>query len=576
MTTVNTQRRQAVMARSIRLGHCVCNPRQPCPCDVFIRFDVCQCAGEKLDRPAAPEVRLTRLVRRAGCASKISQADLKQVIAKLPVFDDPRVLVGVNACDDAGVIALDGDLALVQTVDVFTPVVDDPYTFGRIAAANSLSDVYAMGGTPVSALTIIGFPIESMSPDVMAEILRGGAEAMHEAGVAIVGGHSMNDEELKCGFAVTGTIDARRMVTNAGAQPGDALVVTKPLGSGVISFAAQIGRAPAAVAQTAEKSMTALNNVASDLMLRHGAHACTDVTGFGLIGHLAEMARQSRVTARLDASRVPLFAGAADLAGAEIMGGGVDANRDSAREMVSVEEGAPPQAVHLFYDPQTSGGLLVALPAGQADAYVAALHAAGIFEAARIGEILPPGAFPVEILAGTGSLNLHGPHVAEDLLRQPAPADAAPQRAGTDAQETCCASDEGAATEGSAATSAAPSPGTPLRSASPLPAAAPAEASPAAPSAAPSARIPSIESRFKEFMKTVSGPGALTGKTKKLMAIALAAVTKCEPCLKIHTESGRGMGLTQDEIDEAIWVAVSFGGAPVKMFCEAVLKDFRG
>ena len=579
MALKNTERREAVMARSIKLGHCVCNPKQACPCEIFTRFDVCQCAGERVERELPGQVRLTQHVRKAGCASKISQADLKKVIEQLPVFDDPRVLVGVNACDDAGVVAFDENVALVQTVDVFSPVVDDPYMFGRISAANSLSDVYAMGGAPLSALTVIGFPIESMSHDVMAEILRGGADTMREAGVVIVGGHSINDDELKCGFAVTGTIDPRRIVGNNGAWPGDALVLTKPLGVGVIAFAAQIGRAPADVIENAQRSMTALNKTASELMLRHAVHACTDVTGFGLLGHLTEMARRSGATARVDASRAPLFAGAVDLVRAGIMGGGVDANRDSAAQFVSVEDGTPEEAVHLFYDAQTSGGLLVALPADEADAYVRELREAGVAEAARIGEIVPKGTYPVEIRRGAGTLSLHGPRAPEEMtggFLGPAAESGASVSKGKDGNSPCCGSQEGRESDpndsdasGGARENCCASPSgetgqTPV-SASPSGLGSSAGKT----SAGGSDRIRSVESRFVDFMKTLNGPGALDTRTKKLMAIALAAVTRCEPCLAIHLESGRAMGLTQDEIDEAIWMAISFGGAPIKMFYEA-------
>ena len=235
------EKRKRVMARSMRLGHCICDAKKTCPCDVFREKDVCPCAGESLDGHAGP-LKLMDLVQNAGCASKIDQATLQRVLQGLPFLDDPRVLIGAPAGDDAGVYRLADDLALVQTVDVFSPSADDPYLFGQIAAANSLSDVYAMGGRPITALSIVGFPIQAAPEAALHQILRGGIDKMTEAGVAVIGGHSINDPQLKAGFAVTGLVHPERIVTNAGARPGDCLVLSKPLGTGVISFAAQIGR----------------------------------------------------------------------------------------------------------------------------------------------------------------------------------------------------------------------------------------------------------------------------------------------------------------------------------------------
>jgi selenide,water dikinase len=260
---VNMERRKRVMQRSIRLGHCICDPKQPCPCPLFKAKNVCSCAGERLQSPTGA-VRLTKLVEKAGCASKIDQAFLKKVLAGLPAIDDPRVLVGVPAGDDAGIYDMGNGQALVQTVDVFTPAVDDPYTFGQIAAANSVSDVYAMGGTPLTALSIVGFPARKIPDEALFQILAGGIDKMKEAGCAIVGGHSINDAEIKAGFAVTGLIDKNRVVTNAAAQPGDVLILTKPLGTGIVAFAAQIDRAKPESVKAAAASMSALNKTASN------------------------------------------------------------------------------------------------------------------------------------------------------------------------------------------------------------------------------------------------------------------------------------------------------------------------
>jgi len=260
------EKRKLIMQRSIKLGHCICNPKEPCPCDLFKDKNVCLCAGERLE-DTGEKIKLTKFVENAGCASKINQNDLKIVLAGLPKTEDPRVLVSADTCDDAGVFKISNDLALVQSVDVFTPSVDDPYTFGQIAAANSVSDIYAMGGLPLTALSIIGFPIETMSHRIMNQILRGGVDKMKEAGVSIVGGHSIKDNEVKFGFAVTGTINPEKIITNNKAQPGDILVLTKPIGTGVIGFASQIGKASAESLNTISRSMAELNKIPAEVMM---------------------------------------------------------------------------------------------------------------------------------------------------------------------------------------------------------------------------------------------------------------------------------------------------------------------
>ena len=341
MSAKNLEKRRLVMQRSKQLGHCICDPKKPCPCDIFIEKDVCPCAGERLDEAAGP-VRLTELVESAGCASKIDQATLLRVLQGLPGSDDPRVLIGMPAGDDAGVYQLDENTALVQTVDVFTPSVDDPYVFGQIAAANSLSDVYAMGGRPLTALSIIGFPVRTLPDDVMRQILRGGLDKMAEAGVAVVGGHSINDPQIKAGFAVTGLVHPQRIASNAGARPGDRLVLTKPLGTGILGFAAQIGRAPPEGVEAAARSMAALNKRAAELMLQFETHACTDVTGFGLMGHLAAMASAARVDVEILWDDVPLLPGVLQCAADNILPGAVERNKESSGGALAASDGLEP------------------------------------------------------------------------------------------------------------------------------------------------------------------------------------------------------------------------------------------
>jgi len=384
------------MQRSIRLGHCICDPSEPCPCDLFKEKNICLCAGERLEAPTGP-VQLTKLVEKAGCASKIDQAFLKQVLKGLPAVDDPRVLVGVPAGDDAGVYDMGDGTALVQTVDVFTPSVDDPYTFGQVAAANSVSDIYAMGGTPITAVSVLGFPVRKIPDKAMNDILSGGIDKMNEAGVAIIGGHSINDSEIKAGFCVNGTIDKDKIVTNAGARPGDVLILTKPLGTGIVAFAAQIGRARTESVEATALSMTTLNKEASQLMVKFGAHACTDVTGFSLCGHLSEMALSSGVDVEVIWDDIPLFPGVLEYAAAGILPGAIERNKESCGERIVADEALPQEMVDICYDAQTSGGLLIAIKKSDVDAFLKALHDASVTAATVIGKVTAKGSGLVHI-----------------------------------------------------------------------------------------------------------------------------------------------------------------------------------
>lgn len=378
-------RRKAVMTRSIKLGHCVCDPKKPCPCDVFKERDVCQCAGERL--PVKTEVvGLTQHVHKAGCASKIGQEDLLGILSKLPPVNDPAVLVGTAAGDDAGIYKLSDELALVQTVDVFTPCVDDAYAFGQIAAANSVSDVYAMGGRPITALSVIGFPIETLPGEQMEAMMRGGIDKLNEAGCALIGGHSINDEEIKFGFAVTGLIHPERVVCRDRAKPGDVLVLTKPLGTGMLAFAAQIERVTPEIFAEAQAGMATLNKDAAELMVELGAGAATDVTGYGLAGHLVEMARNSGVDVEIRVASLPLYDGVAQCIADGVMPGAVDRNQAYAMRWVQKETDHP--SLPVVFDPQTSGGLLVALAPEKAEKFVQAMHGRGHRRTCIIGRVL--------------------------------------------------------------------------------------------------------------------------------------------------------------------------------------------
>lgn len=303
----------------------------------------------------------------------------------LPVSQNPNVIVGIETSDDAGVFRLRPDLAIVNTVDFFTPIVDDPYVFGQIAAANALSDVYAMGGDPTTALNIVGFPKGQMDVSVLAEILKGGAERAAAAGAVVIGGHTIIDKELKYGMAVTGVIHPDRVIRNVGVRPGDALVLTKALGTGIIATALKRRAASRESMEAAISSMVTLNRAASEVMRQFTVHACSDVTGFGLLGHAYEMANGSEVTLSIDAVALPLLDGALELAQQGHLTGGCGRNRDYLRDKVVVGPDVAPGLVEIAYDPQTSGGLLIALPEVHVDDLIRALRSAGVPVAARIG-----------------------------------------------------------------------------------------------------------------------------------------------------------------------------------------------
>jgi selenide, water dikinase len=308
------------------------------------------------------------------------------VLGKLARQNDPNVLVGFDKADDAGVYRISASQALVQTVDFFTPIVDDPYTFGQIAATNSLSDVYAMGGRPLSALAIVCFP-EKGDLDVLQQILAGGLSKMMEARCTVIGGHSVRDPEIKFGYAVTGSIHPEKVWANANAQAGDALVLTKGLGTGVISTAIKRGEARQSWIDAAVQSMTTLNATAAEVAGKFAVHAATDVTGFGLIGHAREMAAGSGVSLRIHAAKVPLLEGAIDCVRSGFIPGGLKNNREFAECLVGYDQGVPEEVRTMLFDPQTAGGLLLSVARDNAAPLVAALQRAGV-PAVEIGEVL--------------------------------------------------------------------------------------------------------------------------------------------------------------------------------------------
>jgi selenide,water dikinase len=334
--------------------------------------------------PETKVFRLTETVKAGGCASKLSPAILDQVLAKLPRQLDPNVLVGFEHADDAGVYRIGPDLALVQTVDFFTPMVDDPYTFGQIAATNALTDVYAMGGRPITALAHVGFPATG-DPEILQRVLAGGLSKMTEAGCAVIGGHSVRDDEMKFGYSVTGLIDPNRVFANDGARSGDRLVFTKALGTGVICTAIKKGVAKQAWMDAAIASMTTLSKNAAEVIAGFPVHTMTDVTGFGLAAHAREMALASQVSMRLFADRIPLLAGALDCVRAGHIPGGLVSNREFAECVVGYEDGISDEMKAILFDPQTAGGLLISVESSAA--LIRELNHAGV-PAVEIGEVL--------------------------------------------------------------------------------------------------------------------------------------------------------------------------------------------
>ena len=303
----------------------------------------------------------------------------------LPLETDPNLLVGRETSDDAGVYRLTADVALVQTIDFITPVVNDPYDFGRIAAANALSDVYAMGGRPLTAMNVVCFPIRTMDKAVLREILRGGLEKIHEAGAVLAGGHSVEDPEIKYGLSVTGLVHPDRILTNAGVLPGDALILTKPLGTGILATAIKAGLLSDTAEKRATETMATLNKTAAEIMSAYPVHACTDITGFGLLGHALEMATASRVSIAIAVEKVPLLPEVMDSVQMGLVPAGSFSNRNYCAHRISQLRAIDPMLLDLLADAQTSGGLLISLPEQSASSLVNALKAGGVADAAVIG-----------------------------------------------------------------------------------------------------------------------------------------------------------------------------------------------
>ncbi|UJF34916.1 selenide, water dikinase SelD [Paenibacillus hexagrammi] len=336
---------------------------------------------------ATEKIKLTSYSTKGGCGCKIGPGDLSQVIRSLPpAVANPNLLVGIDTSDDAGVYQLTDELALVQTVDFFTPIVDDPYSFGQVAAANAISDIYAMGGKPLTALNIVAFPIKTLDKQVLADILRGAGDKMNEAGITLVGGHSIDDNEPKFGLAVTGLVHPQKVRTNAGAKPGDKLILTKPIGVGILTTSIKKDKLTEAEIQRVTSVMATLNKTAAETMEPYEVHACTDVTGFGLIGHALEMAKGSGAGVRITAGNVPVLPRVRELAEEGFVPGGTKNNFAHVKDSVTFPETLDQVGQWILCDAVTSGGLLIAVEGQQAEELLANLQQAGV-EASLIGDV---------------------------------------------------------------------------------------------------------------------------------------------------------------------------------------------
>jgi selenide,water dikinase len=541
---IDLAKRQRVMERSQRLGHCICDPRRPCPCDVFRDQSICPCAGERPDPVDFSQLKLTSLVRNAGCASKISPADLEAVLARLPEVNDPAVISGLAAADDAAIYRIADNLCLVQTVDVFTPCVDDPRLFGRICAANCLSDIYAMGGVPRTALSIMAFPSETLDGEIMYRMLAGAMETLGQAGVALVGGHSIKDDEIKLGFAITGLIDPAVAAALETPRADDVLVLTKPLGTGVLAFCEQVGRGHAEGMAAAARSMATLNRAAAEAMKAAGASACTDVTGFGLFGHLMRMARQSKLTAQVFADALPAFAGALEAFREGVIPGAVERNREFVGDALDVAPDVDEALVYLGCDAQTSGGLLIAIPPDRLEKLEQALAQRGV-KAFVIGRFVSPSNGRIQVTNSAAQDARGRPHPREKIEQQPADVGVrAPSTMNSSSpsdshQPGCCADIF--------------------------------DAKPGAPGSAAE-----TQQAFGALMRSVQTAGALSGKAKELILFSLVLYSRCHPCFDAHYQKARELGITQAELDEAAWCAIAMGGAPVRMFYQECLRRAQG
>ena len=524
--SIDMKKRRKIMDRSQKIGHCICDPKKPCPCDILKKKNICPCAGEKPETIDVSNVRLMQHVHNAGCASKISAVELDRILTRLPSYNDPRIISGISDGDDAGIFKITEEITIVQTVDVFTPCVDDPYTFGQIAACNSVSDIYAMGGKPLTALSILAFPTDTLPEETMYQIMKGGMDKLKEAGVVIIGGHSIKDDEVKFGFAVTGTITQNSISKHENIQPGDCLLLTKPIGTGVITFAGQIGKASEKSLEQIDRSMTQLNKRASEIMQEVGVNGCTDITGFGLFGHLIRMARHSKVTVNIFSESIPVFDDAVSLVREEIIPGAIERNREYVAGDISISEDVDPAIVDLGMDAQTSGGLLIAVKKDRVKKLVELLEENEI-QATLIGEVLESSKGKIlltkQVTDNIKEIKLHRRNNMKSNDEK------------EESTTHCCTPDS--------------------------------EVQPK------DKNLHETKLKFQEFVKSAVNSGTVDSRQKELIIYALAVLTRCGPCIRIHYNKAISMGITLEELDEVAWLAVAMGGAPVMTFYNEIRKD---
>ena len=550
---IDFAKRRRMMERSRLLGHCICDVRRPCPCDVFRNDGICPCAGERPDPVDISQVKLMQFVRNAGCASKIAPADLDAVLGRLPAVEDPAVISGLAAADDAAIYRISDELCLVQTVDVFTPCVDEPRLFGRICAANCLSDIYAMGGEPRTALSVLAFPSEKLPGEIIFQMLDGAMETFKQAGVALVGGHSVKDDEIKLGFAITGLINPAVAAALEKPKAGDVLVLTKPLGTGVLSFCRQIGRDYPAGMAAAEVSMAALNRTAAEAMKEAGAWPAWTLRASVCSRNLDRMLRQNKLGAEIFAEAPPAFDGAMDAFRQGVIPGAIERNREYVGDAIHIAPGVDEASVNLGFDAQTSGGLLIAVPTERLEILRQSLarRGAGNFV---IGKTVDGGDKQIIVVPGNTERGQPCPRVptsssqpADMAVRAPEPTpgeskDQSPENKpmktsdsdSTPHHDGCCAE---AFQHGSGSGSTTES-----------------------------------QRAFGALMRSVQSAGALDAKTKELILFSLVVGSRCHPCFEAHFRRARELGITQGELDEAAWCAIAMGGAPVKMFYQENLE----
>jgi selenide, water dikinase len=534
MRVIDWEKRRRVMDRSQALGHCICDPRQPCPCDVFRTQGLCPCAGERPEPVDLEQVKLTALVRNAGCASKIAPADLEAVLTRLPEVKDPAIVSGLATADDAAIYRISESLHLVQTVDVFTPCVDEPRVFGRICATNCLSDIYAMGGVPRTALSILCFPSETLPGEIMFQMMAGAMEVFEAAKVSLVGGHSVKDDEIKLGFAITGTIEPQVASRLERPQAGDVLVLTKPLGTGVLAFNKQIGRGHASDWEVAVASMCESNQPAAEAMIPAGASACTDITGFGLYGHLLRLVRRAGLSAEISASSLPALPGVLAAMKEGVIPGAMERNREFVAGDLSADAEVDEARLGLGFDAQTSGGLLIAVAPAHLSDLKRELSLRNV-SAYPIGRLLEGRERRITV---TNRSFLATTTPTTNAVNQPMTTPSASHHNDPDG---CCCSSPGSDVSADLARSTASE----------------------------------TASAFGEFMKKAQSAGVLSEKMKELILFGMVLQSRCAPCFEVHYRKALELGITPAELDEAAWCAVALGGAPVRLFYLDSLKKSR-